>query len=270
MKKIGVVGCGVVADYGHLPTIKQIDGLELTALYDPNETNLKSAQEKFSVPHAFTNIDEFYKTDIDAVVVTSPAPCHKENVIDAARHGKHILCEKPLGMTSEEIQEMIKVAEDANVMLFTAFDYRFSPVSQTIKQLVREKAVGEVKSLRLIYIWNMHGKYTIIDGQKVVPQRRIGRMEEGGPMVDCGVHQIDLARWWLESEVVRWCGEGAWVDEYEAPDHVYVHMDHENGAHTMVEISYSTVFTAAEPISHFTYQLIGTDGLIRLIENCKY
>jgi predicted dehydrogenase len=87
-------------------------------------------------------------------------------------------------------------------------------------------------------------------------------MEEGGPMVDCGVHQIDLARFWLGSEAVRWTAHGAWVDDYEAPDHVYLHMDHADGAHTMVEISYSYCHTCREPVRRFTYELIGTRGLI--------
>lgn len=87
-------------------------------------------------------------------------------------------------------------------------------------------------------------------------------MEEGGPLVDCGVHQIDLARFWTGSEVKRWSVAGAWVDEYEAPDHVWLHMEHEDGTYTTVEMSYSFCHTAAEPLTHFTCRLIGTEGLI--------
>jgi predicted dehydrogenase len=123
--------------------------------------------------------------------------------------------------------------------------------------------VGKVGSLRLIYIWNNHGKYVRdAGGNPVENPRRRGRMEEGGPLVDCGVHQIDLARFWLGSEVTGWTVAGAWVDEYEAPDHVWLHMDHENGAHTTVEMSYSYCHTAAEPLNRFTYELIGSDGMI--------
>ncbi|MBT4820463.1 MAG: hypothetical protein HON70_32445, partial [Lentisphaerae bacterium] len=108
------------------------------------------------------------------------------------------------------------------------------------------------------------GKYERDAGGHPVEQaRRAGRMEEGGPMVDCGVHQIDLARWWLGSEVARWSAAGAWVDDYEAPDHLYLHMDHECGAHSMVEISYSYCHTTKEPLKRFLYELIGTEGLIR-------
>jgi predicted dehydrogenase len=262
MARVGVIGCGTVARYGHLPAILATPGLKLTALYDPVADAACSAAERFDTP-GFTDMAAFLAAGLDAVVVTSPAPCHLENIRDAARAGLHILCEKPLGMTEAEIVEMQRLTADAGVMLFTAFDYRFSPVAQAIKQLVAGGAIGEVRSLRLIYIWNLHGKYAEVDGQRVIAQRRHLRMEEGGPLVDCGVHQIDLARWWLGREATHWSAAGAWVEDYAAPDHVYLHMQHAGGAHTAVEISYSYCATAAEPIAHFSYHLIGTDGLIR-------
>lgn len=58
-------------------------------------------------------------------------------------------------------------------------------------------------------------------------------------MVDCGTHQIDLASFWLDSDVVQYDAHGAWVDDYDAPDHIWLHMDHANGAHAMVEMNYS-------------------------------
>jgi predicted dehydrogenase len=82
-------------------------------------------------------------------------------------------------------------------------------------------------------------------------------------MVDCGTHQIDLALFWLDSPVVRFASHGAWVDEYEAPDHIWLHMDHANGAHTMVEMSYSYHHTSRNTRSEFVYELIGTEGVIR-------
>jgi predicted dehydrogenase len=263
-KKIGLMGCGMVAGYGHLPALRDNEDLELHSLFDPDGKALKARQDEFAVSHAFTDQTQFLESGIDAVVITSPAPVHLDNLRAAAAHGLHVLCEKPLAMAEVDSVEMIRLAAEADIMLFTGFDYRFSPVSQQIRQLVQGGAVGDVRSLRLIYVWNCHGKYvTNADGHRVEQARRAGRMLEGGPMVDCGVHQIDLARWWLGSEVQSWTAAGAWVEEYKAPDHMYVHMDHDCGAHTMVEISYSYCHTAAEPFDHFTYQLIGTEGLIR-------
>ena len=270
MKRIGLMGCGTVANYGHLPTILETPGLHLAALFDPDAGRLRAAQAKFGVAAGFTDVEEFLAAGLDAVTITSPAPCHLGNVRDALRHGKDILCEKPLGMDEAECAEMAGLARAAGRMLFTGFDYRFSPASLKIRELVRAGAIGDVRSLRLIYIWNNHGKYQRdAAGNPVLNERRVGRMLEGGPMVDCGVHQIDLARFWLGSEVCAWQAAGAWVDEFAAPDHMYLHMDHANGAHTMVEISYSYCYTAKEPINQFVYELIGTEGVIRYDRNAK-
>ena len=261
--RIGLMGCGTVAGYGHLPALRDCPGLELHSLYDPDEGRLRQNQERFGVANASSDVDAFFASGIDAVSITSPAPCHLKNLMEAARHGKHVLCEKPLAMTEAEAEEMIDTARRAGILLFTGFTARFSPVSLQIRKLLAGNAIGDVRSLRLVYIWGCHGKYeTGPDGQPREQARRAGRMLEGGPLVDCGVHDIDLARWWLGSEVARWSAAGAWVDEYEAPDHIYLHMDHENGAHTLVEISYSYCHTAAEPVYHLTYELIGTDGVI--------
>lgn len=264
MKRVGLMGCGVVAGYGHLPALKANPDLDLVSIFEPDAGRLAAAKEKFGVPNAFADSEAFFESGLDAVVVTSPAPCHKANVLDAARHGLHVLCEKPIAMDEDEAEEMIAAMDAAGCMLFTGFTYRFAPLNSRIRDLVAQGVIGDVLSLRLIYIWNCHGRYEIDEsGNRIEQRRREGRMLEGGPMVDCGAHQIDLSRWWLKSDIADYRGEGAWVQDYEAPDHVYVHMDHENGAHTMVEISYSYCHTAKEPIHIYQYDLIGTEGIIR-------
>ena len=126
---------------------------------------------------------------------------------------------------------MISSMKRAGASLYVAFCYRFSLSALKIRELVRAGAIGDVRSLRLIYNWNVHGKFKLeADGTRVIQQRREGRMLEGGPMVDCGTHQIDLATFWLGSKVIGFAGQGAWVEDYEAPDHMWLHLDHANGA----------------------------------------
>ena len=258
------MGCGAVAGYGHLPAIAQTDGLTLHAIFDPNEESLRRAQDKYQIKNAFLNKNEFFECDLDAITITSPAPCHKQNVMNAAKHRLPVMCEKPLAMNAGEAIEMIAAMKAADVSLYTGFCYRFSPSALKIRDLVRNNAIGDIRSLRLVYNWDLHGKYvTDQDGNKTIQKRREGRMLEGGPMVDCGTHQIDLAHFWLNSEVDNFSAHGAWVDEYEAPDHVWLHMDHANGAHTMVEMSYSYHHTAKNPQKEFVYELIGSEGVIR-------
>ncbi|MDB5084605.1 MAG: putative dehydrogenase, partial [Bacilli bacterium] len=221
MHKLGLMGCGVVANYGHIPAIKQSPEFQLIAIYEPDPSRTKEIETIHNVK-VYTDLDEFFHAGFDAVVITSPAPFHYQNVVDAARYRKHVLCEKPLAMDDQEAADMITLMNSAGLMLFTAFDYRFSPVAGRIKRILEDGSIGEVRSLRLSYIWNNHGKYLSgNESPRGLNLRRAGRMVEGGPMVDCGVHQIDLARWWLKSEVKYQHVEGAWVDEYDAPDHMY-------------------------------------------------
>jgi predicted dehydrogenase len=173
-------------------------------------------------------------------------------------------------MDGGEAQQMIAAMEQAGVPLYTAFCYRFSDVALKIRELVAAKAIGEVRSLRLIYNWDLHGK-TIVDeqGRTILQPRREERMREGGPMVDCGTHQIDLAQFWLDSPVIDFTARGAWVDEHEAPDHMWLHLDHASGAHTMIEISYSYGHTSGGKRKEFVYELIGTQGVIRYDREAK-
>jgi predicted dehydrogenase len=264
MKKIGLMGCGMIAEYGHLPAILATQGLQAWAVYDPDPERAYGLQHKFGIPHGYAISSMFFESGIDAVVVASSAPAHRQNVEEAARYGLPVLCEKPLAMTDDDAEHMIKLMHDSRLMLATGFCYRYSPVAQNIKRLVQGGAIGEVRSLRLVYIWNLHGREHISpDGQVIVNPYWQGRMDEGGPMVDCGVHQIDLARWWLQSEVIHTQAAGAWVENYEAPDHMWLHLDHANGAHATVEMSFSYSHTARDPRSHFSYHIIGTDGMIR-------
>ena len=269
-KKIGLMGCGEVANYGHIPAILEIPGLELHAIYDPNPVALKKAQERYRIPCAFTETGPFFSSGIDAVSITSPAPIHHQNVLEAAQHRLHVLCEKPLAANRAQAEEMITAMQHAKASLYTAFCYRFSLPALKIRELVRDGAIGEVRALRLIYNWDLHGKFILDEsGRPVVQQRRHLRMLEGGPMVDCGTHQIDLAQFWLGSEVVRFSSHGAWVEEYEAPDHVWLHLDHASGAHTVIEVSFSYGATLKNRHQQFLYELIGTRGVIRYDREAK-
>ncbi|MEM6506051.1 MAG: Gfo/Idh/MocA family oxidoreductase [Planctomycetota bacterium] len=266
--KIGVMGCGVVSEYGHLPPLRDNPRFDVQSLMDPNKDRVEDYARRFGVPQTFTDQDGFMNSGLDAVAICSPAPVHLANIKGCAEHGLAALCEKPLAMDADEAQEIVDIMNKADLPLYVGFCYRFAGCAQTIRDLVQDGAIGQVRSLRLIYNWDCHGKYEQdATGKWVKYQRRIDRMLEGGPMVDCGVHQIDLAQWWLQSPVVRYTGQGSWVDEYEAPDHVFLHMDHDNGAHTMVEMSYSYGHTTKNKYNAFIYELIGTDGIIRYERN---
>jgi len=264
------MGCGVVADYGHLPALSRTPGLTAHALFDPHAGRRDAAAQRFGVPVATDDPDTFF-AELDAVLVASPAPAHAANVLACAARGLPVLCEKPLAMNDDEGRSMIDAMAGAGAALHVAFCYRFSTAALEIKRLIGEGAIGEVAALRLIYNWDCHGRYDHRDPTRGVAAYRDGRMREGGPMVDCGTHQIDLAAWWLGRPAAAWTGHGAWTDgggDYDCPGHIWAHLTHaaEPGgappAHTAVEMSYGYGHTARDADSSFKYELIGTDGVI--------
>src|SRR3954462_14453832 len=182
MLRLGLMGCGVVASYGHVPAIERTAGCKLVSIFEPDSARLIDAKDRYKVDKVFTDPDLFFQSGIDAVVITSPAPCHLENVTRAARYGKAVLCEKPLAMDEAQSQQMIDIMKAANLPLYVGFTYRFSPVAMDIKRLVAGGAIGAVRSLRLIYNWDGHGKYEGRFGARPTPARH-GRMLEGGPIV---------------------------------------------------------------------------------------
>ena len=240
-------------------------GLELWAVYDPDPERAYGLQHQYGIPHGYTISDMFFESGLDAVVVASAAPAHKQNVADAARHGLPVLCEKPLAMNDADAEWMIQTMDDAGLLLATGFCYRFSPVAQNIKRLVQDGAIGAVRSLRLVYIWSLHGRDRITPLGRMPSRTRTGTgaWRRAGRWWTAASIMIDLARWWLDSDVAHYQAAGAWVEDYEAPDHMWLHLNHESGAHTMAEMSFSYGHTARDPLAHFSYHLIGTEGVIR-------
>ena len=263
MARIGLMGCGSVADFGHLPAISSTAELEVVALFDPVAGRAESYSEKFG-GKPFTDEGEFFAEGLDAVVIASPLFTHHDNVMLCSEHGVHVLCEKPIATNEDEAADMIAVMEDAGKGFFVGMVYRFSPVALQLKQWIEQGVLGKVKHIRMIYLWNLHGQWIRDDaGTWIESPMWRGRMMEGGPLVDCGVHQIDLIRWMTGLEIKSWEGFGTWVSDYVAPDHVVAQLQLENGITASVEVSFTYGHTSKEPRSVFTYEVIGTGGVAR-------
>ncbi len=253
-----------MADFGHVPAILETPELELSAYYDPLPDRASAFAEKFGQGRPFSDIEAFFDQRLDIVVVASPAPAHFGNVIEASRRRVHVLCEKPIAMDEGEAELMISSMTRSGKKFFVGFCYRFSSVAEQMCRWYREGTIGQVKHIRMVYDWNLHGQYVELpSGEWGENPAYRGRMIEGGPLVDCGVHQIDLARWWTGSEISRWQAAGTWSTTYTAPDHVTLQMQHENGVLTTVDVSYGYTHTAKDSRSIFTYEMIGTGGVAR-------
>ncbi len=184
--KWGIAGCGRFAENSFLPAVRLTRRSALTSLYSRDINGAKSLAEKFGVQNSFDNYDQFLKSDIDAVFVASSNVHHYEQVIKAARAAKNILCEKPIALTSEQAEEMVKVCKDNNVLLAVNYVHRYHPLIIKAKELLVNQKLGKLVSI------DVHFN---IDFPPDNNFRFKKELSGGGALRDIGTHMIDLLRY---------------------------------------------------------------------------
>ncbi len=185
--KWGIVGAGLITERNVIDAISKATNSELVALMDVNETRVRDISRKFAIPKSYTKEEDLLEdNDVEAVYVATPLYLHAEQVVRAAEWGKHILCEKPMALTLKECEEMIAACERNKVKLAIGYMMRFHPYHLRIKELLQNKAIGEVIKAR--FQWN--DWYPPGNGV----WRHNPRLGGGGCLMDIGSHCVDLAR----------------------------------------------------------------------------
>ncbi len=169
--KWGVIGSGGIARRRTIPEgIVQAQNASLDAVYDINKTSNSEVALEFSAKDC-SSLDELLSSDIDAVYVASPINVHLEHVTACAAAGKHVLCEKPLGMDVAEAEKMIEVCKSAGVQLGTALMMRFHTQHQEAKRMIKEGKIGDPVSLDRVLLVNNEDDIQIgtplVEGVKV-------------------------------------------------------------------------------------------------------
>ncbi|MFW6007499.1 MAG: Gfo/Idh/MocA family protein [Halanaerobiales bacterium] len=189
--KAGVVGVGNIGQSAHLPSYDSLEAVELVAICDINEERLANIAEEYNIKteHTYTDYNKMYKKeDLDVVSVCTPTSSHHELTISALNADMHVLCEKPTAMNTEEVVEMSKLAEEKEKVLAIGFNNRFRLEAQTLKKHINKGNLGDIyyaKSGWLRRRGNPHGWFTKKD------------VSGGGPLIDCGVHALDLTWWFM-------------------------------------------------------------------------
>jgi len=185
--RIGVIGATGFADRIAIPEFARSSKIRIVAVQGRDEGRVRSVAERHGVPRWVTRVDELLAMDdLDAVYVCSPVFQHAEHVIAAARAGKHVLCEKPMGLTSDECRAMASACKEAGVVLIPAFMMRFNPAHMRMRELIEPGAVRRVVSLRAQF-----GFWYPEDPRA---WRQVRELAGAGALVDVGSHCIDLVR----------------------------------------------------------------------------
>ncbi len=146
---VAIIGAGAVSDYHHVPGLRLDPRAELVAACDADASLLDRRKAEWGIAATSTNPEEICAhPDVDAVIIATPNFTHKPIALAAAKHGKHIMCEKPLGVNKGEVHEMYVAARDAGVVHMTAFTYRFAPSMRYLRHLLKSGALGQPRHFR--------------------------------------------------------------------------------------------------------------------------
>ena len=184
--KIGIIGCGRIAQR-HASHIAHV--ASLAAVCDVDSEKAQMLGEKHKIPFYSDAEEMLRKTNMDVVSVCTPNGLHAEHTIQALKAGFHVLCEKPMAITSYDCEEMIKTAEQCNKRLFIVKQNRFNPAVEAVKEKIDQGAFGQLYTIQLNCFWNRNVDYYNKSSWKGT------RELDGGTLFTQFSHFIDLLYW---------------------------------------------------------------------------
>src|SRR5262245_32437244 len=183
--RVGVIGAGVGAL--HLAAYTEMPRVEVIALAGLDDDRVRRVAEEYRVPQTFRDYEDLLAAPgIDAVSICLPNALHAPVTIAALRAGKHVLVEKPLARTAAEGREMISAAAATDRILMIAFNHRYRGDVQWLKQYIDSGALGRIYYAKAH--WMRRSGIPRL-GSWFVSKEQAG----GGPLVDLGVHVLDIA-----------------------------------------------------------------------------
>ncbi len=246
----GVIGSGGIARRRTIPEgILKANNAELSVVFDINAQVNAEVAKDFDAKQA-ASIEALLDTDVEAVYIATPAHLHGDQLRACARAGKHVLCEKPLGMTVAEAQEMIEVCKQMGIKLGCAFMMRFAAQHAEALRLIREGKLGIPTYARAqLSCW-----YPPTEGA----WRQDPATGGGGALIDMGGHCIDLLEMFFGKVARLSCFINNTVHDYKSEDSAAALLFFENGALGTVD----TFFCIPDNSSKNALELYGSKGSI--------
>jgi len=249
--RVGIVGCGGIANGKHLRNMKKAGKFDVVALCDIVVERAEKAAQEYGTPDAkvYTDYKKLLEDKtIDAVYVLTPNKSHSFISIDAMEAGKHVMCEKPMAKTAKEAREMVATSKKTGKVLTIGYNNRYNPNSQLMKEAAVRGDFGEV------YFARGHALR-----RRAVPTWGVFLNEEeqgGGPLIDIGTHALDLTLWVMDNYKPKSvmgnvyhklnhngvCGNafGPWdPKEFTVEDSCFGFITMENGATIILESSWA-------------------------------
>lgn len=262
--KVGIIGTGI--GRAHFNGYSKCPEVEVAGIVDIDAERGRRLADEWGVQRAFTSHEELLNVKgLDAVSVCTPNALHAPIAIDALAAGVHVICEKPMAATIEQAEKLAAAADRAEgrgQLFMTALNNRYRGDTQLLKQYIDAGDLGEIYLGKCGW-WRRRGI------PKLGGWFTTKAISGGGPLIDLGVHALDLC-WWLmgapepvavSASVFDQLGRGEWIrrgspGSYDIEDAAVAHVRFANGAAIMLEVSW-ILHTARQG---FFCEVMGSDG----------
>ncbi len=195
MKKIrlGIVGAGAIVARV-MKDMHLSENIEITAIAARDLSRAQAAADRYHIPHAYGSYLELAQSsEVDLAYIATPHSFHAEQAMLMMRHGKHVICEKPMAIDHTQVQQMIDCANENHVFLMEAMWTRFQPCIRTLMQMLGDGVIGDVRNIFGEFSWSCEGSYD-------PTSRLFDPALAGGALLDLGVYPLMLSMQVLGSE----------------------------------------------------------------------
>ena len=262
--KVGIIGCGKIAEVRHAPEYAENPHVQLTAFCDTDRDRAQALADIYG-GRAYTEVAELLASGVDAVSVCVANHMHAQVTIQALEAGKHVLCEKPMSTNAGESRAMIEAAERADKQLMIGLNQRYAKAHTRAKELLDSGEMGEVLAFRTTFSHPGPEGWTGRKDSWFVDPRTAWL----GVMADLGVHKTDLIHYLTGQRIVKTSAVLATRDK-KLPDGSAIGVDDnalaiytlEKGAVGVLCVSWTNYGTEVNAT-----QIYCTEGVLRLYDD---
>lgn len=254
--KVGIIGFGRMGRF-YLQEMQKSKRWDITYICDTNPASRKLAQQLSPDSKITENEQEIFDDpSVQVVGLFTLANSRREQIEKAIRSGKHIISEKPISDTIEREWESVKLVENSQSLSTVNLYLRNSWYHKLIKEYIRQGEIGELAIIRVCHLTP-----GLAPGE--------GHEFEGPSFHDCGMHYVDIARWYTESEYKTWNAQGIRMWNYKDPWWLQCHGTFEN--HVVFDITQGHVYgqLSAKQTHNSYIDIIGTEGIVRMTHDFK-
>jgi predicted dehydrogenase len=244
----GILGTAIIAIEDVIPAMQKSEYCQIHGIASRVLTKAQDVAMQFGIPKAYGTYDELLDDDdIDAIYIPLPNHMHVPWSIKALEAGKHILCEKPIGLNAQEAKKLLEQSRKyPTLKIMEAFMYRHHPQWQKARELVKNGKIGELKTIQSSFSYINDDPYHICNKSEM----------GGGGLLDIGCYNISLSRFIFDSEPLRVCSKIEYHSEFKV-DHIAAGILEFNGGS-------SSFFCSLQIPSYQNVNIFGSEGRIEI------